>query len=281
VGQSFHLNPYERSTLQSLVEAMSHPGTSGLAQVGESLISGATDRRTTNLQTRESGLQALQQQAMQLAAQGASPDAVQAAVLGQANDLPLMNGDKGSGMLGDLAGYVGGLYNGATVGEQGPISGLAPADYRAQFQTATTGLSDQNKADLGTVVIKNLQAGVPFVDIREAARQYAITQGGTESDVAEAVSTAEQMYQQLTGMNLADMRSLGDELRTAQSQNPNVLGQMFTDNPGLGAPPFQGVPADQVDVTSFLGAMASRPGALNQLSSMAPNYDLNHILGFG
>lgn len=270
---SFHLNPYEASTLQALVQALGHPGTTDLAGVGQSLIQGAEQRRTTNLQTREQGLQALQQNAMQLAAQGATQDAVMAATLGQANDLPLMNNNQ----VGDLAGYVNGLDWQNT--SQGPISGLAPADYRAQFQSATSGLSDQNKADIGTIVVQNMQAGVPFTNIRQIAQQYAITQGGTQADVADAVATAEKMYQQAIGMPLSQMRDMGNQLRDIQSQNADSLAQMFTDNPTLGPAPFPNTPADQVNVTSLIGALASRPGALNQLASVAPNYNVNNILG--
>lgn len=273
-GQGFHLNPFEQSTLQALIMALQHPGTSDLASVGTSLISGAQTRRQTNVDTRQQGIQALQQQAMQLAAQGASQDAVQAAVLGQANDLPMMNGQRGQGMLGDLAGYVGGLDWQPT--DSGAISGLAPADYRAQFQS-TSGLDQADTAAVGQQVISDLQAGTPFVGIRENVRRVAISAGLDEAGVNEAVAEAERMYEQATGMPLDQMRAMGNTLRSQQAAslasdtggswwNPFDNGPQTTydySQYGLG----QGQDFNSANVQGILAQLANQPGMLQQLQA--------------
>jgi hypothetical protein len=136
-------------------------------------------------------------------------------------------------------------------------------------------LTPENKAAIGTIVVQNLQAGVPFVNIREMARQYAIANGGTESDVNEAVSTAEQTYQQATGMDLSTMRAMGDQLRGISSANPDVLTNIYGDNPDLlGPAPFPETPPDQVNITQLIAQMAARPGGLSSLQSVVsqPQY---------
>lgn len=274
-NQGFHLNPFEASTLQALIGALGHPGTAGLASsVGLPLIQGAETRRATNIQTRDQGLQQLQQQAMQLAAQGASQDAVQAAVLGQANDLPLMGGPRGQNQLGDLAGYVQGLDWQPT--DQGAISGLAPADYRQQFQS-TSGLDQADTAAVGQQVITGLQSGTPFTTIREAVRRTAISAGLDEAGVNQAISEAERMYGQAIGMPLDQMRAMGDMLRSQQQQS------LASDTGGHWWNPFDNGPQTTFDYSQYgfpagadfntnniqltLGQLANQPGMLQQLQA--------------
>lgn len=274
-NQGFHLNPFEASTLQALIGALGHPGTADLAsQVGLPLIQGAEQRRATNVQTRDQGIQQLQQSAMQLAAQGASQDAVQAAVLGQANDLPLMNGPQGQNQLAGLAGYVQGLDWQPT--DQGPISGLAPADYRQQFQS-TSGLDQADTAAVGQQVITGLQAGTPFTTIREAVRRTAISAGLDEAGVNQAVAEAEKMYGQAIGMPLDQMRAMGDTLRAQQQQslasdtggswwNPFDNGPQTTfdySQYGLGS----GDQFNSANVQQIIGQLANQPGMLQQLQA--------------
>lgn len=212
----YNLNPTELAQIQYIQEMMNRPGTGSFGSMIPQIISGAQQRRATNLQTRAEGMTQLQQEAMQLAAQGADQEALMNALTGQAGQLPLMGGPKGQGMLGDLAGFVGGLYG------EGPVSGLAPADYRSQFNTSVLDQADQG--GIGQVVIQDLQKGVPFVDIRDHINQMAIAAGYDEAQSQAAVQHAEDVYQKLTGVSLADMRSAANALRTLPQEDvPTAL----------------------------------------------------------
>lgn len=275
-GGNYRLNPNELAQIQYIQQMMNRPGTGDFGQMIPQIIAQAQQRRATNvqeaeaerqaaLQARSQGITTLEQQAMQLASQGATQEALMNALTGQAENLPLMNGPRGQGMLGDLAGFVGGLY------DQGPVSGLAPADYRNQFNTGLLDTADQG--GIGAEVIKGLQGGMSFVNIRDRVRQLSIAAGYDDAQAQAAMQHAEDVYQQLTGVSLADMRSAADMLRTMPAEQvPSgiaaaAVGQGpyadVTDNQRydryMGSPLFgEGNPQAQ-DPQFMLGALAKDP----------------------
>jgi len=264
MGQGFHLNDFEQSTLAMLAQALSHPGTAELAPMGLGIIQGAQQRRTDNLAARQQGIGSLEQMAAQMAAQGAAPDAVSQMVMGQAEQLPLMGQPRGQKMLGGLGDYVDNLY---APGQQ--VSGLAPADYRAQFTTPTGGLiDDQDRAAIGQLVQQGLSSGTPFRDIREQVRRLAVgvmPEGGGEAAVAEA----ERMYSEMIGMPLEQMRGMGDTLR--QVQGNDTLSGLF--NAAGVAAPQEDLSGGAFDLTSYIGQMMNQdPQTLEQLVNKAPAY---------
>ncbi len=235
-------------------------------------LEGAQDRFDTNRAARQQGISGLRELAMQLAAGGASEDAVTAAVTGQAEQLPLM-GDRfgGERRIGGLTDYVGELY------ADGPVSGLAPLDVRAQYGA---GIDEQLRLEVAQEVSEQSAKGVPFTDIMDIIERGAIARGIDESTTEALRGEAQSIYERLIGSSLGEMRDTGAELRAGfgNTLTPQNLSAM-------GMPEAGFMPEGGMGVQSFLAQAANDPelyGALQGWEAPAPHEEpslLRRIFG--
>lgn len=258
----YRLNPYERSTLQNIAQ-YADSGIDGgmLFALLQDTIGGATARRQEHIARQRELMSGLQSQAMQLATSGASEDAISAALMGQAGPL----NDRREGRLMD---FVGGLY------DDGPVSGLAPADYRAQFATAD-GVDEEDRAQIGSTVVQEMQKGTPFRDIRDLINKVAIA-GGVDEMTAQAwQQEAEVAYERLLGGSMEDARNLETRLFNAisgeggdpQGLTPGMLSSATGLDDNAFAP-FVGTGEGEAGISTvegFLGQVVNDPDLYRRL----------------
>jgi hypothetical protein len=289
-GYGYRLNNWERNFLDSLMVGLN----AGMdPQMAYGLFQGTIDqaqaRRQQNMATMQQGIAGLQELAAQYAASGAAPGAVSSLVGGMASDLPMMNGPKGQDRLGDLQSFVGGLYSGGMPTEVGVLSGLASPELRQAMALQPTTLAEEDRAALGQRVLQLYQGGVPFKDIRSAVEQDFVAAGYDPALMEVGMSEAERIYEELSGVQMEDLRGLGDYLREQQGMpgqweipgatgvNGPVEGQdIYEQWLGAGGREYEG---DDFDVTGLLGWMASqRPEMLQDWMGHYPGpvpYDPN------
>lgn len=257
----YGLNPLERENIQDIIQHAGSGVDPGLLfSLLQGTVEGAQQRRSENVAARRSIAAELRDRAMTLASQGASEDAVTAALSGMAEASPLGAGARGDERVGRLMNYVGGLYG------EGPVSGLAPADYRAQFDT--TGIDEEDRAAVGTLVLQGMQKGIPFRDIAQSVRQQAVATGQDELTTQALMGEAETAYERLIGTSLEEMRSQGDVLRgVTEGQVPNFVSN-FAGETGIPEEQFGGIQATGVE--GLLAQAVNDPRLWSQLQNWRP-----------
>ena len=250
----YRLNPYERSTLQNIAQ-YADSGIDGgmLFSLLQGTVEGAMARRQENIARQRELMSGLQSQAMQLATSGASEDAISAALMGQAGPL----NDRREGRLMD---FVGGLY------DDGPVSGLAPADYRAQFATAT-GVDEEDRAAIGSIVVQGVNEGTPFRDIVDLVRQQAVATGQDELMTQALVGEAETAYERLIGGSMESARNLETRLWNTLNEQGIDPGDLqeghLAEATGLDASAFEGYESPTVE--GFVAQAVNDPELFRRL----------------
>lgn len=263
------LNPLERANIQDIMQhAGSGVDTGMLFSLLQGTIEGAQQRRQETVAQRRALAAQYRDQAMQLAAQGATESAVQNAIGGMAENSMFGRGNMGDERVGRLMDYVGGLY------DDGPVSGLAPADYRAQFDVAA-GLDDEDRAAVGQLVLQGMQQGTSFREIAQQVQQQAVATGQDEVSTQALMNEAESAYERLIGSSLEDMRGFGAKLRSSLSatggDEMNLTPGMLAEATGLDDNTFAPIvgtgegEGGRRTVESFLAQAVNDPQLFRQL----------------
>lgn len=259
------LRPYERDQLEYIQQFVgSHPrAADDLMGMFMGTLGGAQERFEQNRQARQEGMQGLREMAMQLAAQGASEQAVSSALTGQASSLPLMGGRYGGEQrMEGLEGFVSGLY------DNGPVSGLAPLDMR---QPMSGVIDDEDRAAIDSLVNQQMTQGMDFTTIREQVRREFIAQGYDEFSTSEAEQEAQSAYERLIGASLGEMRDVGADLRSFTGGNEIESGHLS--NLGLGDEFSALTGGGNVPIQSFMAQLVNDPQMFQQLQSAVGAYE--------
>lgn len=250
------LTPYERKQLAYMQQNITPDIASQVGSQFFGLLGGAEDRFDQNRATRQAGLSSLRELAMQLAGSGAEEDAVSAAVAGQANQLPLM-GDRFNGdeRVGALTGFVDSLYG------DGPISGLAPADFRAQFDTGGTSFDEDDAMAVAGKVEQQSAQGMSFREIREGLRRQFTAVGYDDLSIQEAMNQAESVYERLIGGSVQQMRETGAGLRDllGGERSQDLQQDDLIDALGNGVTSSQLSGMDATNVEGFMAELVNNP----------------------
>lgn len=259
----YQLSPLER---QNVTDILQHAGSGVdpgmLFSLLQGTVEGAQTRRAEKVQARQSIAAELRDRAMQLATSGAEESAVAAALGGMAQGTPLSAGPRGERRVGKLMDYVGNLY-----GEEGPISGLAPADLRAQFNTAGGALPEELRMQVAGEIAEQTQKGLPFREQAEIIRRGAIAMGHDELTTEALLGEAEMVYERLIGTSLEEMRGTGDVLRSRLSDPGSFDAGVLSGETGIEESAFGGVgPGSNVE--GFLAQAVNDPRLYGQLSRL-------------
>ena len=260
-GSGYRLNPYETANIQDIIQgAQAGVDPSFLFSLLQGTVGGAQERRADKVAQRQQLTAQLQQQAMEMAGMGASEDAVASALSGMAQATPLARGARGDERVAGLESFVGDLY------QDGPVSGLAPADYRAQFDTG--GIDEVDIQETGKTVLVGMQKGMSFRDIRNQIRQAAVATGKDEMTTQELLAIAEDSYERLIGTTLEEMRGTGDVLRSygySTNVDPNELAGLIGEET-LGGPALP----EGAGVESFMASLVNDPRAYAAFRQLKP-----------
>ena len=262
-GSGYQLNRLETQNIQDIIQgAGAGVDPSFLFSLLQGTVGGAQDRRAEKVDQRQQLQAQFQQQAMEMAGMGASEDAVASALTGMAAGTPLARGNRGDERVAGLESFVGGLY------DQGPVSGLAPADYRAQFDTGV--VDEEDRAAVGGIVLENMQKGMSFRDIRNVVRQQAVATGQDEMMTQELLAAAEESYEALIGTTLEEMRGTGDVLRSYgydTNVDSNALAGLVGMEQGDLAGPQIG---PEAGIESFMASLVNDPRAYAAFRALKP-----------
>lgn len=255
------LSPYERQQLEWLQK---NEGTDPQgAGMFFDILGGAQERFDTQRAQRQEGMQGLREMALQLAASGASEEALSNALTGQASSLPLMGPRYGGEeRLEGLEGFVSGLY------DNGPVSGLAPLDMRAPVSGV---IDDEDRAAIDSLVNQQMTQGMSFTEIREQVRREFIAQGYDEFSTSEAEQEAQSAYERLIGTSLDEMRDVGADLRSFAGGNELEAGHL--ENLGLGQEFGALTGGGNVPVESFMAQLVNDPQMFQELQKVVGAYE--------